>query len=157
MTELKNESTRIRHDPESGLWLVEVLSPVAGWIVQGEWRHEADAEADLAKLEQAVTTRRRQVTVTVAEEALTYVAYALDQRLRRIDEHLRCKGYLLCECYQEMAPTSSMRDGAYLARKHRTLTREVQLLRDEKSQLRSAYEQLFHPTAAGEASACENE
>lgn len=45
MTNIK-ELSRVRQDQETGMWLVEVLSPVVGWIVQGIWHTKLDAEVD---------------------------------------------------------------------------------------------------------------
>lgn len=40
------ELSRVRQSQETGLWIVEILSPVSGWICQGEWATEEQANQD---------------------------------------------------------------------------------------------------------------
>lgn len=42
-----SELTRVRQDKPTGLWVVEVMSPIVKtWIVQGEWKTKQEADAD---------------------------------------------------------------------------------------------------------------
>ena len=40
------ELSRVKQDNNTGLWVVEILSPIGQWIVQGEWDTEQQANQD---------------------------------------------------------------------------------------------------------------